>query len=41
LRRPRALRSMLPVLLSRPARSGGATGTIHSFRLEREVKKTR
>jgi len=39
VRKPRALRSVLPVLVSRPARIGSAIATIYPFKHERATKK--
>jgi hypothetical protein len=41
LRRPSAVRSMLPVLLSRPGRSIAATRMIHTYHSDKETRKTR
>ena len=39
MRKPRALRSMLPLLLSRPVRGKAAAGDIHAFRQDRTSRK--
>lgn len=39
--RPSAIRSMLPVLLSKPSRNVATTGAIYLFRREPEVKQPR
>jgi hypothetical protein len=38
--RPSALRSMLPILLSRTARSSAATRMLYTYNLSREIRKT-
>ena len=40
LRRPSALRSMLPILLSRTAKGNAATRLLYPYHPSREIRKT-